>query len=496
MRSADNYARNHLGLPSFLLMENAARSASEIIRKILTDYGLENPKIAILCGAGNNGGDGFAIARHLREISDITVYFVGETEKMSPETLTNFIAAQKHDLKMIHIKEKKDISEMFTNFDVILDALLGVGGSEFPRGIIVPLLQFIENQNKYIKIAIDTPTGLNSDTGIAHVSCFRADFTISMGAIKSGMLLNSGREVCGKIIVADFGIPKNVIQELSEIASLEITDIRRILPNRRENSSKYDFGSISIIAGSEMYSGAGALCANACISSGVGVVRLLTATRNGALLPEIICQKLPATANGTIALAAWESIAIAIKNSSVVVFGPGMGENHETLVLSQKIIEEVPFETTLIIDADGLRAVSLDSKLSKNVILTPHHGEFSRLIGIPRDEVAKNSVALAKEWADQLNCIIVLKNIPTIISDGKKSYWNSSGNAGMASAGSGDVLSGIIASLAGQKVNPLEAAALGVFLHGLAGDCFAEKFNQETLTASKIIEYLKIVIPK
>jgi NAD(P)H-hydrate epimerase len=209
-----------------------------------------------------------------------------------------------------------------------------------------------------------------------------------------------------------------------------------------------------------------------------------------SLLPEVIFQKLPMNEYGTINETAIGITKDDIYNSNVIAIGPGLSANSNTIKFVRQLLEVIPDDKVIIIDADGLKAINKDSKLNKNIILTPHSGEFARLTGIDRVEIENNSHEIVKEWANKLNCNIVLKSHPVIITDGERSYWNISGNAGMATGGSGDVLTGIIAGLLAQRLEPLEASAVGVYLHAKAGDLYAGNYNEESLTASELINYL------
>lgn len=488
MRKADARAINELKIPGIVLMENAARSASEVISDILGKN--KSLKVAIFCGSGNNGGDGFAIARQLYDKYNVCVYCLGKKEAMTDETLANFHAVEKIGIPITQIQSEYDLENYSINQDCIVDALIGVGGSENLRGTVVPLLKLM-NDTKAIKVAIDAPTGLNTETGVAHQDCFTADYTVTMFAVKTGMLCNDGMEKCGKISLAYLGAPVTVASELSNNAILEKEDILNILPIRKRISSKFDYGRIIVIAGSESYPGAAALSANSCISSGAGLVSLYTSKIHHSLMPDVIPYQLPKTRQGSISMEALDILNEAIEKADTAIIGPGLGDEDETIALIKEILLKSKDELNIIIDADGLRAIGKNAKLRKNIILTPHAGEFSKLTGIPRADVERNSFRLAKEWADRWNCTLLLKNVPTIISNGSESYWNIWGNPGMSVGGSGDVLSGIIGAMSGIGLKPFEAASVAAYLHSLAGDLYASKFSQETLTASALTDFIK-----
>lgn len=501
MRAVDALATSMAGIPPLLLMENAGRSAAEHIITIARERGLTRPHVLLCCAGGNNGGDGFVIARHLVTFATIHVLWIGDIAKMSTETRTNFDILEKlsgiigFDVQH-EVSEDDDCSIPIGKPDIIIDALLGVGGSESPRGLVLPLLQRLKPLSA-LRVAIDIPTGLHSATGIAHPNTFKADYTITMAALKTGLLLHQGIEYSGKIIVADIGIPDALIAQRSSVSVLTDTDCRNILPARAKTATKHDMGSVAVIGGSASMPGAATLTANACLRAGAGIVRLYIPTIHSALRPEIMPFALPSTHQGTIAASAREIFRKLPEQHDVLIVGPGLGNNPETLELCREFLldalKSYP-DLRLVLDADVLRCFLPDDQFHHRVIITPHQREFAKLTGLTTDEVRRHAATLAVEWAARLQCVVVLKNVPTIISDGHHSYWNCTGNPGMATAGSGDVLAGIIGAFAARGIALAEAAALGVYIHARAGDQYAARYNQESLTASDLIEGLETAL--
>jgi len=504
---ADRRASKDFDIPPMVLMENAARSAAEIIlarlAKVYPAKPLDTLRVIILCGSGNNGGDGYAIARHLHEKLCVAVAWMEPTKSMSKETFANFEIVNALKIPQVILMNSEDFQHLdFRQFDCVVDCLIGIGGGAELRGMVVPLLQKLHEYNHSGKwksplysIAIDCPTGLDTTTGEAHEMCFEADLTITMYAEKIGLRRNAGPAVCGEITVATIGAPMNILPKVATNARLEANDIRRLLPARKRETSKFDYGRVVLIAGSVSMPGAAALCANAAITAGAGLVELYATAFHPMLLPEIIQKPQPKTENGTLAPEAFDALLAACRKAQSVVIGPGIGDNVDTITMLTRLLAEIPTQIPVLIDADGLRIISPKSILRSNILLTPHAGEFHHLTGIDREEISKKSVECAVEYAQKTGCTLLLKGVPTIITDGKFSYWNCGGNPGLATAGSGDVLSGIIAGLLAQSVAPLEAGALGAYLHAAAGDWYAEKYSCETLTASKIIECFAEVIP-
>lgn len=490
VQKADQVAINKYGLPALILMENAARSIAELIKSLIQNSGNTTLQFGVFCGSGNNGGDGFAVARHLVNYGQVFVYWIGDTQKMSPETRTNFDILSKLPVEVIHIKDKEQIFEINNDFDYIIDALIGVGGSEDLRGIVVDILDFLNNCGG-VKIAVDVPTGLNSETGAAHSLAFVADYTVSMFAIKTGMVIGEGPNLCGNIIVGNLGAPNSIVTELSNTFILERNELEYLLPVRYTQSSKFDYGKALMIGGSLSMPGAPALMANACIKSGAGLVYLFSPKIHSQTLPEVIPLHPIEFDEQEFWKANLDYLIEFANKMAVVAIGPGMGinTNKTTMELVKNLISKVP----LILDADALTNDLLEMELNENVLLTPHIGEFSRIIGISRDKIAKNPIYYAKKWAKKLNCNILLKGSTTVITNGTTTFINNNGTPALATAGSGDVLTGIIAGLVAQGKSIFDAAVLGAFLHGMIGEYYTTKIATRGLTASKMIDLIEVI---
>jgi ADP-dependent NAD(P)H-hydrate dehydratase / NAD(P)H-hydrate epimerase len=489
MLLADKTAIEEYAIPGLILMENAARSAADYVRILLEE--LEIIDVAIFCGSGNNGGDGFAMARHLFDDLNVIVYWIGSKEKMSEETLVNFEAVEKLEIDLIHIADENDLDKIELDDECIIDAMIGVGGSENIRGVALDILDLISGL-ECLKIAIDAPTGLNTETGAAHKLSFLANYTITMFATKTGMLKNAGIDCCGEIFEADLGAPYQIVEEICNTYAYDYEDVALYFPVRFKQSTKFDYGKTLVIAGSTTYPGAAALCANSAIKTGSGLVYLYSTEIHSSVLPEVIPCKLKGNDEGFIALGDMDKINEMAAKVDTIAIGPGLGDNPETIEVVSRVIENYSDIRKIIVDADGLRAINKDSQLNKNIILTPHVGEFARIIGISREEVEFSGAELVQEWADKLNCIILLKDVPSFISDGMSTYYNLNGNPGMATGGSGDVLTGIVASLYSQGLSGLHAASVGAFVHAHAGDIYVENYSEESLTATDLLNNIKI----
>lgn len=484
VRKADDFAINTVGIPEAVLMENAASFSCSVIKM---KAGTGNEKnVLILCGAGNNGGDGFALGRLMMNEYDVDILFIGDSNKMSKSTSDNSNAFLNLNGNVIDYANNKKID--FNKYDIIVDALIGVGFNGDLRQNLKDILYQV-NLSRSIKFALDIPTGMNADTGEFDENVFIADYTIAMFASKLGNYL-SCRNISGEILVANLGLPNYYSKKFCDTFAIEYEDIDKIIPKRNPKSSKFDYGKVGILAGSEKYSGAAALCANAAIKAGAGLVHLFSVCRHSALLPEIIFESLSAEM-GFIDTANYDFLIEQLSAMNSIIIGPGLGSMPFTLELTEKLIHTLPADIPILLDADALKAVKNIKSLRKNIILTPHIGEFANMTDKNRLNI--NPYTDCKEAAKRLNCTLLLKGNPTIISNGINTFINNTGNPGMATAGSGDVLSGIIGSLSAQSVQSLEAAAIGAFIHGYSGDIYCKKYNAAGLTASTLIENLKYI---
>ncbi len=481
-----------LAMPEVLLMENAALNASTIIKKYLSNRHIFGGKIAVFCGTGNNGGDGLAIARQLAYDFDVDVFIVGSLNNSSEAySINHKIITSIPYITTLNISHIGDIPNIQLNYACIIDALVGIGGGIDLRDITSLLLNRL-NYSPCVKIAVDIPTGMEADTGEMHTDVFRADMTITMAGHKMAMLNRNAQLICGKIEVARLGSAGVTEAAVCDNFILEKHDISRILPKRAANTSKFDYGRIAIIAGSDTMSGAAALAANAAIKAGAGIVNLFTTRMHAAVFPEVIVEELSATDQGTIHPENYDYLLARCNKADAIVTGPGIGTNRDTLHMLRELMLGIEHKP-IIIDADALRAIRADDRLNSYFILTPHVGEFSRLTGYSTEEIQRNPHT-AQAVAKQMNCVILLKTVPSLATNGEKIYWNTCGNPGMATAGAGDVLSGIIGALAARSIDTITAASLAALIHALSGDIYCEKHNPDSLIASDLIDCLKYII--
>lgn len=493
MRRADAAAINR-GIPSLLLMENAARSAADILERWLGTQRPAVPTALVVCGSGNNGGDGFALARHLLCRGwRVTVWWSGQREQMTWETATNFAALQGFGVPLIAVPPGQ-LPPPSPTVDLVVDALLGVGARPPVRHSLLPLLRCLRSVPGR-RVALDVPTGLDAETGEADPEAFRAELTVTMGALKTGLLLNEGWHLCGHIEVASLGVLPSLLGEHADTWALESEDIVKSFPPRRRISTKFDYGRVGIVAGSALMAGAAALTANAAIRSGAGLVYLYTAGRiHSAVAPEVIVRLLPSTPEGWLAPEALPVLRELLERVDVLIVGPGLGSAAAPIV--EQLLSEVSEQIPVVLDADALRIVTPQSRLPRCWVVTPHVGEFARMTGEARAEIARRAPWRARYWARQWGCTVLLKHVPTVITDGERSYWNLGGNPGMATAGAGDVLSGILGAFLARGLPPLEAAAFAAFVHSAAGDACLRSLSAESITASALLDTLPAVLPQ
>ena len=489
MKALDRNTIENAGIPSLVLMERAAlRTVEEIIRR-LKDRNKE--KILVVCGTGNNGGDGLAIARllHLQGI-ETRYYIAGNEQKMTQETAQQFRTAQYYQVPRVH---NLNLNEYTT----IVDAIFGVGLSRPVEGKYGELIREL-NQASACKVAVDIPSGIDADTGFEKGIAFRADFTVTFAFRKRGLCFYPGRMYGGEIVVADIGIyavPDRQIQ----MHHLTQEDLA-VLPERIPYGNKGTFGKILLVAGSEGMCGAAYLSASAALRCSAGMVKIQTVEANRiplqTLLPEaMITCDFDESKNQTM-----------LDWCDVLVIGPGLGCGAQSRERAQWFLSRAAAcGKAVVLDADGLNllAVHEDWKrfIGDNVILTPHIGEMSRLCGKGIGDIQACLVQTAVDYARDTKAVCVLKDACTVVAaESGKIYLNLSGNAGMATAGSGDVLSGIVAGvlcmyLAQEKKPPVDLiAALGVYIHGLAGDLAARTLGQRGMTAGDIIRFLPEIL--
>ncbi|XXF75256.1 NAD(P)H-hydrate dehydratase [Myxococcaceae bacterium GXIMD 01537] len=492
MREAELAAETRHGMPSGLLMENAGRALAEVARSEAAPGG----RFAVVCGPGNNGGDGLVCARFLREAgARVAVALVGDEAKLAPEARRNLTALQAFGVFPVGLDALPELGLG----DVAVDALFGTGLSRAPAG---PFADAVGRLTRWREagarvVAADVPSGLQSDTGEAFEPCVTADVTVTFGFFKRGQVLEPGASRCGEVRRVDIGLEASAAHAATgpQLLLVEEADARGVLPVRRGDSHKGTYGHVLVIAGSRGKSGAAALVARAALRTGAGLVTV--ATRADVLdvvlgyVPEVM--GIPLEATGPLGSADLEPLAAAAEGKAALVIGPGIPRGPETAHLIGELLARV--DCPVVLDADALNAVAENLEVLRRargpVILTPHPGEMARLTGLSTKDVQAQRVERARDFAIAHGVTLVLKGARTLTvhSDGSV-YVNPTGNPGMATGGSGDVLSGICGALVGQGFAVPAAAWTAVYAHGLAGDLAAKHRGQLGLVAGDILDGL------
>lgn len=528
MKIVDNYTIGEVGIPSMVLMERAALSMTEYIKNVIS----RDKRVLCICGTGNNGADAIAVARQLvcaGYMADILI--VGNEDRGSEEFLTQKSIAAKCNVEFLDnvtTRESAAYNEVCKKiqkeYDFIVDGIFGIGLSREIEGVVKDLILYInsitaktnKNGNVLKVAAVDIPSGLNSSTGQIMGCALKADYTITFGARKAGMYLCNGKDVCGQIVVRDIGFPdfayESTLTNLQSYSVIEDEDLREYFP-RKAHSNKGTYGKVLVIAGSENMYGAAYLSSMAAFKVGAGLVKIVTHKDNR----ELIYSKLPEAMISTYEVEKDIdnlSLEADILWADAVLIGPGLS----TSITAKRLLEKTlnicrQYNKYLVIDADGLNIMSADDNLLNmlydKVVITPHMGEASRLMKTDIPALSNNMVGMAYDFSDKHNVNIILKDSTTVILGieslenkcNNRAYVNINGNPGMATAGSGDVLAGIVAGiLAGGltkelvEENMTKAMAMSVYIHSVAGDMAAVKLGQVSMMATDIIEMISKVL--
>jgi len=504
MQELDRKAIETYRIPGILLMENAGRGAAETILTSFPD--LPQKRIVIIAGKGNNGGDGFVIARHLlnRGIT-VKVILLTDPKSLRGDAETNHYIFHRMKGEILPAPSSKDYQKIKRDIeksDLLIDAIFGTGLDAEVRGYYREVIDHLNALHKPM-VAIDIPSGLNANTGKPLGTAIRADLTITFGLPKVGLLISPGTHYVGSLKVVDIGIPKPLVEEEKiQVHMLEEGDIQSFLATpRRPDTHKGDYGHLLVIAGSVGKTGAAAMVCEAALRMGAGLVTLaIPKSLNPIMemkLTEVMTEPLPETPKQTLSLRAFNTILRLCENKKAVIIGPGLGTFKETQSLILKLIKTI--ELPMIIDADGLNALAIQPKLlpisNRSLILTPHPGEMARLIRSTVKEVQENRIGIGKTFSQSSHAFLVLKGYRTLIVTPKgEVYINPTGNAGLATGGTGDVLSGMIGGLICQGFDILPSLQASVFLHGLAGDQLARELGERSLVATDLIRKIPFLL--
>lgn len=479
MKQFDSDTIQRIGVPSLVLMERAAMSVAEEISRA----GLDTGCVLVICGSGNNGGDGFAVARLLEERGvRVTAAFVGKEQSLSEEA-----NLQKKICENCGIKISTNF--MHREYTTIVDAIFGIGLSREVTGPYADVIDWMNQQPSKI-VSVDIPSGISADTGRVMGTAVRADITVTFAYRKIGQILYPGADYCGNLICRDIGIIGRRFPERSvSVFTYGEEDIKRI-PTRKPYSNKGTYGKVLLIAGSQGMSGAACMSSLSAYRTGCGLVQVFTPECNRSVIQTYLPEAIVTSWDGTEFPK--EQLDKALEWSDVAGIGPGFGKGEVQREILTYVVQH--YDRPLVIDADGLNLLSEDTEIlygtQAPVILTPHIGEMMRLTDSTKEEILENILLAARQFACEYQVICVLKDARTAVSDGVRTYVNTSGNSGMACGGSGDVLTGVICGLLAQGMTPFDAASLGVYLHGCAGDAARKKRSAYGMIAGDITEQL------
>jgi ADP-dependent NAD(P)H-hydrate dehydratase / NAD(P)H-hydrate epimerase len=500
VREVDSYAINVLGIPGLVLMENAALQIfSIVIGKISNQNKID--KIGFVCGKGNNGGDGFAAARHFANNNfKVNVVYIGSENQMSPDCLSNYkvlsnLARQNENIVIKKYGSGKDL-RFIADSQIIFDALLGSGAHGALRE---PYKSIIENINKIrsYKVAVDIPTGLDADKGSGETT-FNADLTVTLGEYKRGLFYSDGAVYTGEVVKGNIGVSYSFFDRFDAKEYLiEPEDAFNFLPVKNKDVHKYSAGKVFILAGSEKLPGAAVLTSSSTLKIGAGssILGFPNSARklvNKKLL-EVIVESYEDKSSGILSKTNLKELNKRLTWCDVLAIGPGLGRDEETQETVLEIIKTRK-NKKIVIDADAIYALRNKSYLElnlKNAVLTPHQGEFANLIGVEPSELKKDILLHGKQFVEQTGAYLVLKGSPTIIFTPEgDALINTSGNPGMAKFGTGDVLTGVLAGLIAQSKNIEKAVIAGVYIHSLAADLLLNNYTEYSYTANDIIKNL------
>lgn len=494
MRDIDKAAEEIGKIPSIVLMENAALAIVGELKKDFPD--LKSKSAVIFCGSGNNGGDGFCAARHLYNMGVCVRVYLVSGNGMKGDAGINFDIIKQMGVDIEAVTDTDNLDMIIRAHDIVIDAIFGTGVHGEISGLQAEVIRCINENSKYT-LAVDVPSGINSDMGEICGVSVRADKTVTFAAYKIGMLQFPAADFTGETVVSDISIPDYIIE--NQGINVNVTDsafVRENMPMRADNSQKGDYGKVLIIAGSRGMSGAAYLASEAAVTMGSGLVTLAVCEELNDIMEvkttEVMTIPLKGE-NGHISAEAAEEIIACLDRFDAVLIGPGLGLNAEVGEVLSKLLtnSKIP----VIVDADGINAAARDMEILKAsscpLVFTPHTVEMARLTKKDRLYIEANRFEVSAEFAERYGASILLKGHHTIVTAPNGiQYINITGNSGLATGGSGDVLAGIIVSLAARGIDEAKSAAMAAYIHGMAGDIAKSRYGAESVTATRVIECL------
>jgi len=515
MREMDRRTIEEFHVPGIVLMENAALRVVEAIAARFPRL-TRGCSVLILAGKGNNGGDGFAVARHLAVMGYcVQVWTPFDLATISGDAAVNLRAAQEF-VTVYQCTDDRSLErfgELCGNSWLNIDALFGTGFHGQIEGMPARMIEILNSRRSWDTVAIDIPSGVDADTGAIEGPAVRAELTVTFGIAKPGLVCYPGAANAGELVIANIGMPSTVVDEAPTFAyTTEAADVARVVPKRENgrDTNKGKFGHVLVVAGSRGFLGAASMSAHAAARTGAGLVTLavpdslLTAAMS-TVNPVIMTRGLTETGEGTFAKAAVDAVLKLAEKVTAVAIGPGLGAHvDETAEFVREVVRRCP--VPVVVDADSLNVLAAEADHGRSIVagrraatvLTPHPGEMGRLVGKPTAEVQADRFGVAQDVADRYQCTVLLKGARTVIaSPGQRFNINMTGNPGMASGGMGDALTGVLGALLGMKLGPHEAAAAGAYVHGSAGDIAAERIGGTAgLLATDLIDSLPAALGK
>lgn len=498
MQLIDKNAISGYGIPGIVLMENAAM---QVVKEMEARYGvISGKKIGVFAGKGNNGGDGIAIARHLiNRGAKISVCLLTGEDSVKGDSLTNLGILKKMGGEVMDINslDMKALKTTISHSNMVVDAIFGTGLSEDVKGLFADVISMVNSSGKPV-VSVDIPSGISADTGKVLGTAVRADLTVTFGLPKIGLLVYPGAGYAGELKIVDISIPKGM-KEVESIQTnlLTIEEVRGMVPERMADSHKGCFGHVAVIAGSIGKTGAAAMTSIASLKAGAGLVSLgIPSSINQILaqkLTEVMTFPLPEGKEGHLGSLAEDRIIEFLSDKDVCAIGPGISTDKETQELIRGVVKRVTIP--MVIDADGLNAFAGYTDLLKHasapLILTPHPGEMAGLLGLSASDVQEDRIGISRRFSTEHHLYLVLKGARTIVAEPSGAvYINPTGNPGMATGGTGDILTGIIAGLIAQHIDISSAVRLGVFLHGKAGDLAAREKGETGMIAGDLMDMI------
>ncbi len=486
MRNIDRRATERFGIPSIVLMENAALAVVDAIFEHYPNI----DRAALLCGTGQNGGDGFAIARHLENRGVVPVLLiVGDRAHIQGDALTNLVICERLGIPIHDVRDEGDLAHA-ADADLLVDALFGTGLNRAPEGLMADVIRGMGDLRIPI-LAVDLPSGANASSHEPFEPCVQAEVTVTFAAPKVCHVFEPAALFCGEVVVADISIPDAAVEEETvTLALITPKDVQPHIAPRLASTHKGTYGHVAVIAGSAGRSGAAVMSARGAIRMGAGLVTVMTDPETAKLVHAASIESMTNVGN---------DLESFLRNKSAALLGPGLPDDETAYANARAIVASI--ELPLLIDASALNAfagrASEINPQGRPRVITPHPGELARIIGSDTATINADRIRAAREAARACNCVVVLKGFQTLVAepDGHV-FVNPTGNPGMASGGMGDVLSGMIAALLARGTDPLDAACTAVYLHGFAGDLLRDEMGDTGLAAMDLADRIPIAIQR